>query len=149
MQFMTTTLFNKRHNIGYCKAFSKWNNKKKMIGTKILLKEFRCMKSHFFSSFSLSKIHFQIFTIIYNIFNYFIHLQLRCCYISALVLTCFRLTKKRRVVLRFFDPKQLLRVSCVLRCCYPKCYSIIFNEFFLLKNLIKYINCYSKRMIFI
>ena len=105
MQFMTTTLFNKRHNIGYCKAFSKWNNKKKMIGTKILLKEFRCMKSHFFSSFSLSKIHFQIFTIIYNIFNYFIHLQLRCCYISALVLTCFRLTKGRAT---FFRPETIV-----------------------------------------
>ena len=40
---------------------------------------------------------------------------IQCCYISALVLTCFRLTKKR---------KQLLPVSYTLWCYYSKCYSI-------------------------
>ena len=38
---------------------------------------------------------------------------LRCCYISAPVLTYFRMKKGRAT---FFDPKQLLRVSCILRC---------------------------------
>ena len=47
--------------------------------------------------------------------------QQRTCCISALVLNCFRLTKGRAT---FFDPKQLLRVSCILWCYYPKCYSI-------------------------
>ena len=31
----------------------------------------------------------------------------------------------RRVVLHILDPKQLLRVSCILWCYNPKCYSII------------------------
>ena len=47
--------------------------------------------------------------------------KVRCCCISALVLNCFRLKKGRAT---FFDPKQLLRVSCILWCYYRKCYSI-------------------------
>ena len=31
-------------------------------------------------------------------------------------------------MIRFFDPKQLLRVSCILRYYYIKCYSIIFEN---------------------
>ena len=51
--------------------------------------------------------------------------------------SCLTVFAWRRVVLRFFDPKQLLRVSCILWCYYPKCFSInqstlpwtkIFNE---------------------
>ena len=38
-------------------------------------------------------------------------ISVRYCYFSALVLTCFRLKKGRAT---FFDPKQLLRVSCIL-----------------------------------
>ena len=33
-----------------------------------------------------------------------------------------------RVVLSIFDPKQLLRVSFILWCYYPKCYPIIFEN---------------------
>ena len=40
--------------------------------------------------------------------------------------SCLTVFAWRRVVLRFFDPKQLLWVSCILWCYYPKCYSIIF-----------------------
>ena len=35
-----------------------------------------------------------------------------------------------RVVLHIFDPKRLLRLSCILWCYYSKCYSVIFNDFF-------------------
>ena len=42
--------------------------------------------------------------------------------------SCLTVFAWRRVVLRFFDPKQLLRVSCILWCYYPKCYSIIFEN---------------------
>ena len=34
-------------------------------------------------------------------------------------------------MLRFFDPKQFLRVSCILWCFYSKCYSIIKKVFFI------------------
>ena len=40
------------------------------------------------------------------------------------MLNCLRLKKGRAT---FFDPKQLLRISCILWCYYPKCYSIIFR----------------------
>ena len=39
--------------------------------------------------------------------------------------SCLPVFAWRRVVLRFIDPKQLLRISCILWCYYPKCYSII------------------------
>ena len=55
-------------------------------------------------------------------------LNVRWCCISALVLNCFRLKKGRAT---FFDPKQLLRVSCILWCYYPKCYSIIVCAYFI------------------
>ena len=42
--------------------------------------------------------------------------------------SCLTVSAWRRVVLRFFDPKQLLRVSCILWCYYPKCYSITFQH---------------------
>ena len=42
--------------------------------------------------------------------------------ISALVLTCFRLTKGRATL---FDPKQLLWVSCILWCYFTKWFSTI------------------------
>ena len=42
--------------------------------------------------------------------------------------SCLTVFAWRRVVLRFFDPKQLLRVSRILWCYYPKCYSIIFEN---------------------
>ena len=42
-----------------------------------------------------------------------------CCYILALVLTCFLLKKGRAT---FFDPKQLLRVSCIWWCYFSKYY---------------------------
>ena len=48
-----------------------------------------------------------------------------CCYISALVFICFHLTK---VVLRIFDLKKLLRVSCILWCYYLKCYSVVLKN---------------------
>ena len=54
----------------------------------------------------------------------------RFCYILALMLTCFCPTNAC-----IFDPKQLLRVSCILWCYYSKCYSII--QFL----LIGFINC--------
>ena len=37
---------------------------------------------------------------------------------------CLTVLAWRRVVLRFFDLKQLLRVSCILWCYYSKCQSI-------------------------
>ena len=46
----------------------------------------------------------------------------RCCYILAPVLHCFRLMKGRAII---FDLKQLFRVSCILWCSYLKCHSII------------------------
>ena len=42
--------------------------------------------------------------------------------------SCLTFFPWRRVVLCFFDLKQLLRVSCILWFYYPKCYSII-NSF--------------------
>ena len=60
----------------------------------------------------------------------------RCCCISALVLNCFHLKNGRAT---FFDPKQLLRVSCIFWCYYPKCYSII----------IKHIKCLVSITIFL
>ena len=42
--------------------------------------------------------------------------------------SCLSVFAWRRVVLHIFDPKQLLRVSCILWCYYPKCYSIILEN---------------------
>ena len=42
--------------------------------------------------------------------------------------SCLPVFAWRRVLLHIFDPKQLLRVSCILWCFYPKCYSIILIE---------------------
>ena len=41
--------------------------------------------------------------------------------------SCLPFLAWRRVLLCFFDPKQLLRVSCILRCYYRKFYSITFG----------------------
>ena len=41
---------------------------------------------------------------------------------------CLPVFAWRSAVLCFFDPKQLLRVSCFLWCYYPKCYSIILEN---------------------
>ena len=50
--------------------------------------------------------------------------------------SCLPVFAWRRVVLHIFDPKQLLRVSCMLSCHYPKCYSINSNcNLFLIGNL--------------
>ena len=42
--------------------------------------------------------------------------------------SCLFVFAWRRVVLRFFYPKQLLRVSCILRCYFSKWYSIILQN---------------------
>ena len=39
---------------------------------------------------------------------------------------CLPVFAWRKIMLHFFNPKQLLRVSCILWCYYPKCYSIVF-----------------------
>ena len=44
--------------------------------------------------------------------------------------SCLPVFAWRRIVLRFFDPKQLLRVSCILWCYYAKCYNSFFYVFF-------------------
>ena len=47
---------------------------------------------------------------------------------ASLSHSCLTVFAWRRVVPRFFDPKQLLRDSCILWCYYPKCYSIILQN---------------------
>ena len=42
--------------------------------------------------------------------------------------SCLPVFAWQRVVLHIFDPKQLLRVSCILWCYYLKCYPIIFEN---------------------
>ena len=42
--------------------------------------------------------------------------------------SCLPVFAWRRVVLRIYDPKQLLRVSCILWCYYSKYYSIILEN---------------------
>ena len=44
--------------------------------------------------------------------------------------SCFPVFAWRSVMLRFFDPKQLLRVSCILWCYFSKCYYIILHVIF-------------------
>ena len=42
--------------------------------------------------------------------------------------SCLPVFAWRRIVLRFFDPKQLLRISCVLWCYFSKFYQIILQS---------------------
>ena len=61
--------------------------------------------------------------------------------------SCLPVFTWRRVILHIFDPKQLLRVPCILWCHYLKCYWIISKK--MLKNFKQYVyffNCSLKNI---
>ena len=69
---------------------------------------------------------------IYTCILIFIYVNILSCYILALVLTYFWMTKDH---VTFLDLKQLLRVSCILWCYFSKWYSIIVNKDFIVDQL--------------
>ena len=68
--------------------------------------------------------------------------------------SCLTVFAWRRVVLRFFDPKQLLRISCILWCYYSKWYSIIFENaslwsFIVTQNWVVWLNLKACKILII